>query len=400
MYTEYMYKDSMAHHGILGMKWGKRNGPPYPLGYEAHSRAEKKLNPKTKIDGKAQTSNNKKSNKQLTDKQKRLLKGAAIGAGIAAAAGLSIYAYKVNPGVRDLVDTTIIRLKGKNLSELNSIENNPFAAQGINYQKSFLKNDGVRTAADIDNDLWISNMGSEANIAYRNHNCFKNAVNMELRARGFDTVAQENKGLGSDNPFNFSENLFKSFKIDEDEYNNITKMMGKKDITPESLFNTLKEQPGSRGIIAARTSANDPRSYHFFNYVVNPDGEIQFLDGYGGAKHPLEAFGTGDSGYLKTEGLIHFRTDNRDLDYKLLADNFVQKNDGSYYSKTKMKKAAKILADIRDKDQDYIDSKYGDLIVNDRITNDVVRPDGTVARLGTVKRGINKNYGLKKSKIR
>lgn len=22
----------LAHHGILGMKWGRKNGPPYPLG--------------------------------------------------------------------------------------------------------------------------------------------------------------------------------------------------------------------------------------------------------------------------------------------------------------------------------------------------------------------------------
>ncbi len=36
------YSNELYHHGINGMKWGKRNGPPYPLKRSQKSSAEKK----------------------------------------------------------------------------------------------------------------------------------------------------------------------------------------------------------------------------------------------------------------------------------------------------------------------------------------------------------------------
>lgn len=35
-------QEYLEHHGIEGQKWGKRNGPPYPLDYRDHSKSEKK----------------------------------------------------------------------------------------------------------------------------------------------------------------------------------------------------------------------------------------------------------------------------------------------------------------------------------------------------------------------
>lgn len=42
-------QEYLEHHGIEGQKWGKRNGPPYPLKYDDHTGLEKKYNRKDEL---------------------------------------------------------------------------------------------------------------------------------------------------------------------------------------------------------------------------------------------------------------------------------------------------------------------------------------------------------------
>ena len=57
-----METKSLYHHGILGMHWGQKNGPPYPLGASDHSASEKKAGYQKSING-SSTSETTSSNK-------------------------------------------------------------------------------------------------------------------------------------------------------------------------------------------------------------------------------------------------------------------------------------------------------------------------------------------------
>lgn len=82
----------LKHHSIFGMKWGKKNGPPYPLGASDHSTSEKKAGWRKSLDKSDYENQNGDKKKGLSDKQKKAIK---IGAAVAVTALATYGTYRL-----------------------------------------------------------------------------------------------------------------------------------------------------------------------------------------------------------------------------------------------------------------------------------------------------------------
>lgn len=258
----------LKHHGILGMKWGKKNGPPYPIGVSAHSQSEKKAGWRKSLDKDSSTEDNKR--KGLSDKQKKAIK---IGVAVAVTALATYGTYRLAKSGK--LDPYIASGKSK----LNELMKKKAGDTKIGEQKigDILKESaskttvkGIKKLAKLESLAdTIKNVNpNRGNPAYKN-NCTFCSVASYLRTKGYDVIAKDTGGkqqmLGG-----VVENCFKGAKVIDGSAVKFGK--SPKDAS-EMLVNKFGKNASGVCAVQLKTGGG-----HAFNWTIK-DGIVKFFDG-------------------------------------------------------------------------------------------------------------------------
>ena len=274
----------LMHHGILGQRWGKKNGPPYPLDAPDHSPSEKKAGYKKSIGGgrnedqynrkSNKSTSNQKSGKQekerfhLSDTQKKAIK---IGAAAAATALVAYGGYKLatDPRARSLISKG---LAGKNSNQRIA----ELAKQIDNVGPEIVKKtnliDGIKPLNAKES---LSDTLSKAN-PYRGtiegkNNCVPSAIAGYLRQHGYDVTARSTNGV-MQNTGGVVEECFKNAKV----FDGSAVKFGRSKADAEEML-IKRFGNNAEGLVAVDLKNGSVTGGHCFSWSIQ-DGVVKFRD--------------------------------------------------------------------------------------------------------------------------
>ena len=299
------YKSELYHHGILGQKWGKRNGPPYPLDAEDHSPSEKRAGWKKSI-GKL----------QLTDSQKMVLK---IGAAVVVA-GLATYGvYKVSQ-------------LGVNAQTAKDFDYDTFTPD--TFTPDTFKPDTFEVKdvmlVDPDNYLPRGNTSGKlkesidgVNSSNEKDHCQQNSLVAALKYMGFGDI-DTRPGVWSTSPGSIVSKCFKgddSKKIKEPNL-----VFDTSDKASDWIMRRLKPENGSCGTISCKLSRGRGDG-HAIMWCME-DGVIKYSDPW--ARTPTGYRRVEDASYyfgdvFSGEHPVISRIDNLEIDPEGFDKYFIRK---------------------------------------------------------------------------
>lgn len=276
----YNYPNTLYHHGIRGMKWGVRNGPPYPLNASAHSASEKKAGWRKSLDKSSKSSDteDRKSKKfTLSDKQKRAIKIGAVTAGVILA---SYGTYRLYKSGR--LDGLIKNGRNKSHELLTGTfdDGTLLGKQKVDIQNRLGKFKKLASSESVEDVI------SKVNPTGEHNNCYNVVTATTARLCGIDVRAkgdsQGGKGI-------YFEDVCKVFKLDSEEI----KTMHKPDVDKLSRYIGRKYKEGDIGAIGLSWNDAykqlrlekwgipvDKPAGHTLNWIIK-NGKVLFVDGQG-----------------------------------------------------------------------------------------------------------------------